>query len=426
MRRFLPFFFAIPVFLITAQSTASSLLDFDQGVDVRPVIRQAGEIAVPGGDAVSPETIPANADDTVWISISRNDAGALGDELLKRALVGQNDSISIYELKVSGLDPLAAAMQRRFHMSPGFFTHDSLASALEDLSQPPPAAARAFSIDQGEKVAAMLKLVNEDAVTAIISRLSEYKNRYYRSVTGVASSKWIYDHWKELSAGRSDITVTAFPHSAYPQESVILTVRGTIEPDKVVVVGAHQDSTAGGSDKPAPGADDNASGIAVVNEVIRVVAASGYKPAQTLKFMAFAAEEVGLRGSQEIAAGFKKEGVAVQGMLNLDMTNYKGSAEDIFFISDNTNAPQNAFLGKLVSTYTGYNWAATRCGYGCSDHASWTKNGFAASFPFEAKMGEDNPNIHTAKDTLAQMGGRATHSFKFAKLAVAYIVEMAK
>ena len=113
-------------------------------------------------------------------------------------------------------------------------------------------------------------------------------------------------------------------------------------------------------------------------------------------------------------------------MLNLDMTNYKGSVEDIFFISDNTNAAQNAFLGKLVAAYTGYSWAATRCGYGCSDHASWTKNGFSASAAFEAKMGEDNPNIHTAKDTFAQTGGRAAHSLKFAKLAVAYIVEMAK
>ncbi|MBU2574764.1 MAG: M20/M25/M40 family metallo-hydrolase [Elusimicrobia bacterium] len=425
MRRFLPFFLAVPVFLFAARTTASSPLDFDQGVDVRPVIQQAREASVSGGAAV-PEMPPADSDNPVWISITRNDAAALGGEFFKRAVAGQNDKISIYELKTSELDLLSDAMQRKFRRSPGFFAHDSLPSALQDLEEPPAVAAKTYSIDQGEKVKAMLKLVKEDSIISAIDRLASYKNRYYRSATGIASSKWLYDHWKELAAGRPDITVATFRHNAYPQESVILTVRGTAEPDKVVVVGGHLDSVAGGGDSPAPGADDNASGIAVTDEVIRVLAASGYKPAQTLKFIAFAAEEAGLRGSREIAASFKKEGVAVQGMLNLDMTNYKGSAEDIYFISDNTSADQNAFLGKLIAAYTDYTWSTTRCGYGCSDHASWTRNGFASSLPFEAKFSECSPNIHTVNDTLAQMGGRAPHALKFAKLAVAYIVEMAK
>ncbi len=47
--------------------------------------------------------------------------------------------------------------------------------------------------------------------------------------------------------------------------------------------------------------DDDASGIASLTEVIRAAMAMGYRPARTVKFMGYAAEEVGLKGSKEIA-----------------------------------------------------------------------------------------------------------------------------
>jgi leucyl aminopeptidase len=68
----------------------------------------------------------------------------------------------------------------------------------------------------------------------------------------------------------------------------------------------------------------------------------------------------------------------------------------------------------------------SRCGYGCSDHASWHRNGFPASMPFESTMGDINRKIHTTADTLEPMGGTAKHAVKFAQMAVAYAVEMAK
>jgi len=252
------------------------------------------------------------------IKVERPDVAALDGALFKRAPAAQNDKVAIYEMKLSEVDQISEGMQRTFRRSPGFFAHDTLEAALQDLSEPPAAAAKAFTIDQGPVVKALLKLVKEEPVVAAISSLASSKNRYYRSATGIESSKWLAGHWKELAAGRPDMSVTTFKHAAFPQESVILTVRGTTEPDKVVVVGGHLDSTAGGSDSPAPGADDNASGIAVTEELIRVLAASGHKPAQTLKFIAYATEEAGLRGSGEIAAAFKKDGVAVQGQTILD------------------------------------------------------------------------------------------------------------
>ena len=175
----------------------------------------------------------------------------------------------------------------------------------------------------------------------------------------------------------------------------------------------------------APGADDDASGVASLTEVIRVLLAGNYQPRRTIKFMAYAAEEVGLRGSADIAKRFKQQQAKVVGALQLDMTNYQGDAQDIFLFTDYTNAAQNTFLANLAKTYlpslkVGY----SQCGYACSDHASWNAQGYAASFPFESSFDNSNPYIHSRNDTLASSGNQAKHALKFSQLALAYAVEL--
>lgn len=111
----------------------------------------------------------------------------------------------------------------------------------------------------------------------------------------------------------------------------------------------------------------------------------------------------------------------------LRRTNYKGSAADIYIIDDDTDAQQNDFMVQLATHYLpNLQVAHTECGYGCSDHASWTRQGYAASFPFEAKFGEDNPWIHSSKDTWANSGSQAQHAQKFTRLAVAWLVELSE
>jgi leucyl aminopeptidase len=94
-------------------------------------------------------------------------------------------------------------------------------------------------------------------------------------------------------------------------------------------------------------------------------------------------------------------------------------------MTDFTNAAQNEFLGRLIDEYVKVPWGYSKCGYGCSDHASWTNAGFPASMPFESTMGDINKAIHTDKDTIENAGGNANHAAKFAKLAIAYMVELA-
>lgn len=116
--------------------------------------------------------------------------------------------------------------------------------------------------------------------------------------------------------------------------NVVATVKGTVNPELIYVVGAHFDSRAEG-----PGADDNTSGTAMILEAARVLAKRPL-PA-TVMFVAFTGEEAGLRGAREFGRRMK-DSIHVVGALNNDMM---GWAND--FRLDNTIRYSNAGLRDL-------------------------------------------------------------------------------
>ncbi len=354
--------------------------------------------------------------------------------------VASNGEISILKISESEVDHLSHMMHEKFHRCGGFVVHGSEAEAKAVLmNETARKTAKSFpfadySITEEETVNSAISKVNEFNIREMILEMSKFHNRYYKSQTGVDSQALVKKTWDDLAAARSDVSVEYFKHSGWPQPSIIMTIEGTSNKDEVVIIGGHADSIAGGffgrQKSKAPGADDNASGISTITEVIRVLLDSNFKPERTIQFMAYAAEEVGLLGSKAIAKKYKSEGKQVVGVVQFDMTNHKGSEDlDIVFMSDFTNAEQNKFMGSLIDSYlTDVKWGYSKCGYGCSDHASWHNAGFPASFPFESTMGDINKKIHTKKDTIDAAGshGTADHAHKFARLGVAFAIEMGK
>ena len=354
------------------------------------------------------------------------------EKLLGKVFKVDNDHAAVVEVDSKDIEKLSHHMHEEFHRCGGFIVHDDLDEAIEyarneDLKYWGEKGNFAdYTINQQATVNGMMNFVTESYISGVIRHLSSYHNRYYNAVYGVESSTWIKDHWAKIIENRSDSKVELIEHSKWMQPSVVLTIEG--ESDDTIIIGGHADSIAGyfgGGGSRAPGADDNASGIATITEIIRVLVQTSYKPKKTIKFMAYAAEEVGLLGSREIARGYREDNVPVIGVMQLDMTNYKGSSDkEIILISDNTNAAQNAFLGNLIDEYLKVSWQYDRCGYGCSDHASWNGVGFPASFPFEARKNDMNRSIHTANDTIERSRNSAGHATNFAKLGIAYLVEL--
>jgi len=209
------------------------------------------------------------------------------------------------------------------------------------------------------------------------------------------------------------------------QPSLIIRIKGEGEnSDERVIIGGHIDSIAGGAQARAPGADDDASGSACVLEVFRVLTLHNFVPKRTLEFHGYAAEEIGLRGSQAIATAYQQQGIKVAAMLQLDMTSWTraGATPVMGLVQDFVNATLTRFVGQLIDAYSNIAWVPTTCGYACSDHASWTRAGYPASFTFESRFGQHSPYIHTAQDTLSTL--TLEHGLEFAKLGVGFAVEL--
>lgn len=370
-----------------------------------------------------------------WLTVDNQVLAKIRPKLNKSVqTVYSAQGASVVKLTSSEIEQLSEVIHHDLHRCGGFIQHESLEEAKDALNAQGEMyfAKRAvfsdYAIDQQGIAAPMVAQVQEASIRDMIIKLSNFNTRFYKSETGVQSSEFIRDTWANLARKRNDVKVELYKHKSWPQASIIMTITGSERPEEIVIVGGHADSIAGmfGGGGRAPGADDNASGIATITETIRILMNSNFKPKKTVQFMGYAAEEVGLLGSKEIAASYKSRSAKVVGVMQLDMTLRKGTPDqDIVMMADYTNNAQNEFLGRLIDEYVKVPWGYSRCGYGCSDHASWTANGFPASIPFESTMEDINRNIHTARDTLESAGGDAKHAAKFAKLATAFVVELA-
>ena len=400
-----------------------------------------------GGRRGPPTTTAAQEDPFAPVYIVTSDATWQGIRGLARGVATPRDStgmpLVIAETRADRLGDISRYVHENERRCGGYFAFPDRAQAeafvrgdRAKLAMAKSALAR-YALDNQATVGRWLPQVQEQRLYDTINHLSRYRNRYYASSHGRTSAEWIRDHWQSLAAGRSDVTTELFTacSTCSTQPSVILTIRGWDLPDEVVVLGAHLDSINGSTrndpNQLAPGADDDASGIATLTETLRIALADGWQPRRTVKFMGYAAEEVGLRGSNAIAQSFRASGVNVVSVLQVDMTNYKsGAVTDMKLISDYSNTDLKNFFVTLFDTYLapmGLTRSNTACGYACSDHASWTNAGYPAAMMFEAgDPGGSFPYIHTPYDTLATMGESAQHSVKFTQFALAYLGETAK
>ncbi len=106
--------------------------------------------------------------------------------------------------------------------------------------------------------------------------------------------------------------------------NLVMEWPGAKRPERTVILGAHYDTEA-----QTPGADDNASAVAVLIETARLLA--DVSSERTMRFVAFACEEMrhfasGSMGSQHHARACRNRGERVDGMLCLEMVGFYADA----------------------------------------------------------------------------------------------------
>jgi putative cell wall-binding protein len=167
----------------------------------------------------------------------------------------------------------------------------------------------------------------------------------------------------------------------------------------VLLLGGHIDSKY-----PSPGGNDNASGVATVLELARVLANTTSRP--TVRFMAFAAEEISgdtaddhhFGSRQYVASLSSTERARIHGMVSVDMVGY-GST---FNVRSLGTGPQEAVTSlKRRAWYIGQALPYLRDPgrYGWSDHEGFERVGIPAAW---LEWRED-PVYHTTRDTASHV-----------------------
>jgi len=241
-------------------------------------------------------------------------------------------------------------------MKPTLAAAMALALALSSTAQAAPKAEHALLRQAAAEVSA-------ERQKAIITRLVGFGTRHTLSDTksttrGIgAARRWVAAEFAAMSKDCGGCLEIATPSQVMtgnrvptPTEvmDVLAIQRGTEEPERVIVISGHLDSRVSDvmdATSDAPGANDDASGVAVVMEAARVLPKHRFKA--TLVFAALSGEEQGLLGGKVLADYAREKGWQVEANLNNDIV---GNTEGIGGVRDNTHVRVFSEGTKAVET----------------------------------------------------------------------------
>jgi Zn-dependent M28 family amino/carboxypeptidase len=189
--------------------------------------------------------------------------------------------------------------------------------------------------------------VSETSLRGYIEKMVSFGTRHTLSdqvsdTRGIgAARRWVESEFRKMSADCSTClevitvqdTLTAPPRVPSPTviANAVAIQRGATDPNRVIIIQGHLDSRVTdvmNFTADAPGANDDASGVAAVMEAARIL--SKRKFGATLVFAALSGEEQGLHGGRILADYAKKQGWEVLAVLNNDIVgNSHGMAAHI-------------------------------------------------------------------------------------------------
>ena len=258
-------------------------------------------------------------------------------------------------------------------------------------------------------IALMAADVQRSNVVSTIAGLEGFGTRYAFTSSCDAAGDSLH---ATLASYGLDVSYEDFVWGGKAMRNVVARLPGTVSPQKVFVLGAHYDSISQNPSVSAPGADDDASGIAAVLEAARIM--SGHAFENTVEFICFSGEEQGMKGSEASVALALSQGKNIAGMVNLDMIAYFPASSD-----RELDIGRNAASGWLAdvvaqsaadyASLAVHNWPDTGVCY--DDQASYWNAGFPAVILmdcYEAHLdptgtGETVPHYHRTTDTSATL-----------------------
>ena len=275
----------------------------------------------------------------------------------------------------------------------------------------------------------MLDQVNQDSLEATVQHLQDYGSRIWNSDNAFSASDWIAGRMESLGleVEQQPFNANTWMGSGAAAPNVIGIQRGTLYPDTYVVCGSHFDSFSyeammgGGT---APGADDNATGVASVLESARIM--TQYEFEYSIIYCAYGCEEMGLYGSEAYASRCQQQGMDIIGYFNNDMNGYLyGDQIHIDCIYPNSVEPIGTYYMNIGEVY--YPELPIRhvnFNQGDSDHTSFNNHGYMGIYPFEDYQNY-SPYIHTPNDVIGTSVTSFEMSQQYCQMNIACLAEIA-
>ncbi len=267
----------------------------------------------------------------------------------------------------------------------------------------------------------MVSRVWETKIQAYIQALQDVGTRYSYASGYDQASEYAYGQFQQMGLA---VEYHEFSMDGYQKNNVIATLTGTVNPSEIYVICGHLDSRSEDSSNNAPGAEDNASGSAMVLEAARIL--SQYEFQATIKFILFGGEEQGGYGADTYVDEMADSGANIAAALNFDMIAYDDTNElDIMIISHTSWQDLAQAIVQAANTYTeieAYNVPNDSASY--SDHWSFWQRNYPAICAIEYEGDHFYPYYHTTEDTIDKLS--IPLAAAVAKLAVAALADYAE
>ncbi|MGZ3695334.1 MAG: M20/M25/M40 family metallo-hydrolase, partial [Bdellovibrionota bacterium] len=317
------------------------------------------------------------------VTFAREESIGLGYALVTQEQQDQISAAMHARGKCAGFESVAlptnnllASAQRELHALSMHVSADQKRTQLPNF---------AFVTGPDPRLVAAIGELQAENIHSTVSWLSAFPNRYNRDATPNVAIDAMAERIRGVLAN-SPVSwkLDLISHRSTTQKSIRVHIEGKTRPSEIIVLGGHIDSINQASGTIAPGADDNASGSASILEALRVFVNKG-QPERSVEFMWYAGEESGLLGSAEIAKQYKQENKDVVAVLQLDMTMFPGGGKSVVMnTTDYTSTWLQNYFKAMNEAYLKVQIVDDQCGYACSDHASWYRQGYPSVFPFEA------------------------------------------
>lgn len=278
------------------------------------------------------------------------------------------------------------------------------------------------SIIKNSEIQKIVNSVSTDTLVSFIRYLQSIPSRHVSfSFNAEKAAPWIVKKLEEY--GCDSVYLQQVP--GYNAPNAIGIKLGTKFPSytKYFIIGGHPDCMP--NQNPNHGADDNATGTAAFLETARVL--KNYTFDYTIVFIAFNAEEVGMKGSAYYAQVAKGRGDSILSVLNMERCGHVFQEAKIL-LTHKQSMPETKALADLfmqaANTYTKLVCAYNPQELTNSDHASFWNKGYCAIMAKE----EHQPEVyHTVNDTLGHPNGLNNLNFhtRVVQTGVATIAELA-